>query len=684
MVPLAAASQRLPSALWAQLVKARPGAATNHALSPWVEQGLLGTNEQGERYWLHSSARSLLDQQLADRDPGLWMRAHRIAARFFARRKQHGDLLDAVEHWLTLGERRQAYRSLEWLLEENLDTQSSAEVAGAIARVIQGQFAVPSWLRYLQAQVLERNGSWLEAMDVLEVLIADTTKRPEKRIPSPAALAAIAGQVALRASRIRCAKRFLHIGHELSEGDVGPSLLLLEARLALAEEDLPRAEQYFRKAERMAEHLHDRESCAEARSGMGVIAIRAGNPHAAAAWYRRALPACVGVASRAARVMANLAMALTISGGHEEAIGLFEEAIRMRHRWGDLAGVANSLAALASAREALGDRDGAARDLVQARHLASKAQDLGLVVEIHLLEAQLALRRQDHALARVEWQKAVLARRALEHVDPLLPAMMEETLAELHLSRRAFVEAHRHARRAFQIFRKNGAHYLVARIRLLFARCLFAANRPRRAVAHIEAMASRAILSTYAFPTTDLDKRLLECGARASSPYAAEFCRRLLGQMAPSRNVQSLLRDEARFRVVDRQGTRLVSQHEVQAIRQTPPTLLLDGPKQRLVLRATSLGLEGKRLMLPLLLLFLERPLYAFSAPEIHRDVWGNDAFDESAALRVRVALSRLRAALGRDVVLTVRRTSGLGTTETRYVMSDAIDYVAIEQTLIS
>lgn len=681
---IAAVPRRLPPALWTLLVRACGVPKTNHDLSALVRDGYVGTNESGERYWLDTCNRSAFESYLADRDPALWSLAHRTCARFFSRRRQHGDLREAVEHWLILGEPRRAYRTLEWLLEENIDTQCSVEAARAIERVVAQRWAVPSWLRYLHARVLERNGSWHEAIDAIECLIADTTKRPEERIPSPAALAAIAGQLALRASRIRCAKRFLDAGHELSEGEVGPSLLMLEARLALAEEDLPRAEHYFRKAERMADNLHDRDQCAEARSGLGVVAMRSGNPHEATVWYRRALPACVGVTSRAARVMANLAMALTISGGHEEAIGLFEEAIRMRNRLGDIPGVANSLAALASAREAMGDREGAARNLVEARHLAGQAEDVGLVVEIHLLEAQLALRRQDYALARAEWQKARLARRTLEHPDPLLSAMLEETQAELHLSRRSFVEAHRHARAAFKIFRKNGAHYLVARIRLFFARCLFIARRQRLALAHIEAMAGRAILSKYTFPTTPLDKRMLELGAQASSPYTAEFCRQLLGQTTLSRAVQAISRDQARFRILDRKGTHLVSEREVDAIRQSPPTLLLDGPKQRLIIRGISMGLEGKRLMVPLLLLFLERPTYAFDAPEIHRDVWGNDAFDDSAALRVRVALSRLRAVLGRDVIVTQRRTTATGNMATRYMISEAIDYFAIEQTLVS
>lgn len=681
---IAAVPRRLPKALWALLVRTCGVPKTNHGLSTLIRRGLVGTNDAGERHWLDNTARSALESHLADRDPVLWSLAHRTCARFFSRRRQHGDILEAIEHRLILGERLPAYRTLEWLLEENIDTQCSMEAARAIERVVAERWAIPTWLRYLHARVLERNGSWHEAIDVIEQLIADTTKRPEGRIPSPAALAAVAGQLALRASRIRCAKRFLQVGHELSEGEVGPSLLILEARLALAEEDLPRAEHYFRKAERMADNLHDRDQCAEARSGLGVVAMRSGNPHEAAAWYRRALPACVGVTSRAARVMANLAMALTISGGHDEAIGLFEEAIRMRNRLGDIPGVANSLAALASAREAAGDREGAAGNLVEARHLAGRAEDLGLVVEIHLLETQLALRRHDHALARAEWQKARLARRTLEHPDPLLSAMIEETQAELYLSRRSFVEAHRHARVAFKIFRKNGAHYFVARIRLFFARCLFSANRPRLALAHIEAMAGRAILSKYTFPTTLLDKRLLELGAQASSPYTAEFCRQLLGQTTPSRAVHPIFRDQVRFRVLDRKGTHLVSEREVDAIRQSPPPLLLDGPKQRLVIRGTSVGLEGKRLMVPLLLLFMERPTYAFDAQEIHRDVWGNDAFDDSAALRVRVALSRLRVLLGRDVVVTLRRTTATGKMAARYMISETVDYVAIELTLVS
>lgn len=681
---IAAIPRRLPRALWALLVKNCALSPTNQGLTYLAKKGWLGTNEQGDHHWLDESKRGTMERLLADRNPVLWSCAQRTCARFFSRRRRIGDLLDVVEHWLALGERLQAYRALEWLLQENFDTHHSSEVTRAIERVVEGSLSVPAWLRYLHARVLERNGSWHEAIDVLEPLIADPTKRPDSRIPPAAALAAMAGQVALRASRIRCAKRFLQAGHELSDGDVGPSLLVLEARLALAEEDLPRAEHYFRKAERMAENLHDRDQCAEARSGMGVVAMRAGNPREAVSWYRRALPTCMGVASRSARVMANLAMTLTISGGHEEAIGLFEEAIQVRHRLGDIPGVANSLAALASAREAVGDRDGAARDLVQARHLAGQAEDLGLVVEIHLLEAQLALRRQDHALARAEWQKALLARRTLEHIDPLLSAMMEETHAEFLLSKRSFVEAHRHARVAFKVFRKNGAHYLIARIRLFFARCLFAANRPRWALAHIEAMARRAMMSEYAFPTTLIDKRLLESGSRASSPYTAEFCRRMLGQTALPRTSQALVRYEARFRVLDRKGTRLSSEREVEAIRQSPPTLLLDGPKQHLIIRGSSMGLEGKRLMVPLLLLFLERPNHAFDARELHRDVWGNDAFDESAALRVRVGLSRLRAALGRDVVVTLRRTSSIGKMETRYMISERIDYVAIEQTLIS
>jgi tetratricopeptide (TPR) repeat protein len=677
---LAAITDPLPQALWAEFVETFQLQRVMNVPLELESRGMLSGPTKFERSWLNTPIRLALEIRLSDQDPLIWKKAHELSARFFAKRQRDDDLAREVEHWLCIGERRRALQSVEKFSRTNVDAHWSAGSYRAVLLVVQGMGDVPPWLHIVQAKILERNGSLEKALEVHDSLLAQTTNSQTFDETTRIRLAASAGQIALRLGQVRRAKRFYDLGMALAKSVDSPELFVLDARLALARQDLVRAQRMFRKAEKVADRMGEPEQRAEARSGQGVLAMRMGKPHDAIHFYRRALSACGGETSRKARILANLAMALTLTGEYEEAIELFEEAIRMRDRFGEVLGVANSLAALASAREAFGDKKGATRDLARARHLATRADDLGLVLEIHLLQTLLALRHGEVSAARTHWQKASALHRSLEHVDPLVMAMMDETCAELELSRSQFVKAHNHARAALRILRKNAAHYWVTRVYLFLARLTFQAHRHPAALRHLDVVAHSVAKSKFVFPMVNIPSRLLHLGTQSSSEITKRFCRTLLGTPHSQPRILPIARPgSANVRIHDRTGPRWADERHAHALRQNPPEILLDGPRHHLIVRGNVTDLGAKRILAQLLRLFLEHPTRSFEAWEIHREVWEQDIFNDSSALRVRVALSRLRNIIGKNTLLTKRLLGATGEITTCYSLSPNIDYATIE-----
>jgi len=94
--------------------------------------------------------------------------------------------------------------------------------------------------------------------------------------------------------------------------------------------------------------------------------------------------------------------------------------------------------------------------------------------------------------------------------------------------------------------------------------------------------------------------------------------------------------------------------------------------------RAVSLG--QKRVMLPLLLFLLRHPDECFSMAELARTVWDSPELTPTVQTKVKVAISRLRALLGknRSYINTTRKMEG-GESVVAYQIAPQLSYAIVD-----
>ncbi len=681
---VAAIPARLSPALWAKLC-ARVGyrnSKTLGLLAALEQQGRLQA-EQEDLVWTDPN-RAGLTRKLARERPDLWQLAHQTAAAFFIQRANRGDLVEAVRHLLALGDRPQCQRLLGSWAMAAIDRGDIATVLAAIEMLRESDAPTPRWLVYLEAVAQERMGELSEALERYDRFVhARARGRLPAWVPAPAEICARAGMLAVRTGELERGQQLLDKARTLASAAPFSAIEQLAARLDLGRGMERSAKRHFKRALNLATAEADSASQVEALSGLGVIAMRTGDPQRAANHYRRALAhtgGAVGDEARAARIRANLAMALATCGRWSEATTMFGQAIEHRRRLGDLAGVANSLAARAGAREGSGDVDGAWHDLVEARHRAAQIGDPGLLMEVHLLRANLASRRSEIATARNELSSASKVRNDLEHPDPLLDAMLDETRAELQLASRKWTAAQQTARRARRAFTERGADFWAARVDLLLARIAFAAAHNDLALSHLRNAAARATAASFHFSGNWAWSSVLEFGAAQGNELVRDFCHMSLGHRVHKMPPLHPSSSSGTLRIMDRQGIRLATPAAVRRLRQHPPPLLVDFPRQMMLVDGRQLPLGKRRILLPLLHLFLANPKRALDIEQLHREVWGTDRLDEADVTRVKVSLSRLRQLVGRQTIETRKITGPTGISRTRFQLRPTLDYAVIER----
>lgn len=187
----------------------------------------------------------------------------------------------------------------------------------------------------------------------------------------------------------------------------------MEARICTKLHLLDRARVALERAEGFELDFPRLES--SVREFRGSLELAAGNPVAAVEAFR----ACLAIderhgLTRGAGLHARmLAGALVGCGRPGEALPLLAWALE---RTDGVRNAARVRMVAAQARLALGDPDGAAAELAQARELVARATATQYEVELADLEAQVAVRRGDPEAARARW--AWIAQRLWETGDP--------------------------------------------------------------------------------------------------------------------------------------------------------------------------------------------------------------------------------------------------------------------------
>ncbi len=216
---------------------------------------------------------------------------------------------------------------------------------------------------------------------------------------------------------------------------------------------------------------------------------------------------------------------------------------------------------------------------------------------------------------------------------------------------------------------RHQAAYVATRVGLLLARLYFAAGRAPAALRLLEPAALRATRSGYHFPQSSSAKALLQHAAGAGGPASQALASVSLGGVAAPADKPHGARSSL-LRLVERSGARLVDETAAARLRASPPPLLLDLPRQQLVVRRRTVDLAGRRILVPLLLALFEHPERWVDADQLHRSVWGVDRYDEAARTRLKVAISRARSLLGAEAIETARETDTAGLGRTRFRLS--------------
>lgn len=138
----------------------------------------------------------------------------------------------------------------------------------------------------------------------------------------------------------------------------------------------------------------------------------------------------------------------------------------------------------------------------------------------------------------------------------------------------------------------------------------------------------------------------------------------------------------APFIRLTRSGSQGMSAADYQAVVNSKPatSFIVCVPDQLVLNFGRQLALGQKRVMLPLLLHLLRNPDESFSMLELAREVWDSPELTPTVQTKVKVAVSRLRALLGksRNYIITTRKMEG-GESVVAYQTAPQLQYEIIE-----
>lgn len=554
------------------------------------------------------------------------------------------------------------------------------------------------WSQWLKARQAGARGDWRRQA----TLLRDVLRVLERGACPGLDRARVGDGLAESLFRAEAWEEAFEVLERLEASDAGRArTAYLKGTLFIHQGHFQEANRALERAIALARAQDDSATASLARLSLGALSIRTGALADGIRLYRQELhPENSVLEPRYACILQlNLGMAHLMRGEIERAQPLLRRALALKQQLEDTAGVANALGSLACLDLMRGQLEQAAAGLNRARLLAESAGARELSLEISVMSSRLAQRRGDwlSAAGLLERARAL----AVPGIDGLLEGLLAERNAEAALETRQVNAAVADIRRARRAFVRCHAAYCLARLDLLWAALVLAQGNQRLAEHVLVRVSRRVVPGQYLFFDVALFKQVLAFGLRLPNAIVREACARLLRrpqsmrlQELPESSLQPSTAQlnvaesspEAvarRVFVVERTGEHWIPAGELERRLEFHHDLdfVLDLSTRKVWLRPDqTVSVAHRQVLVALLTVLLRAPQRIFTAQELHREVWGDERFDEAAQTRLRVAVSRLRTLMVGvgGIVMTVSSGHG-GSRQGSYHLDTALRYLLVE-----
>ncbi|MCB9727926.1 MAG: tetratricopeptide repeat protein [Deltaproteobacteria bacterium] len=633
--------------------------------------------------------RETLRHLLESEDTRVFREAHRRAADW---RLRAGGPADAVcfGHLMAAGEFDRVLALLEDQAEAFFASGSRRQLGHWLTQLEAHYAALPFWANYYVGRIAVLAGDWDKArayLDACRVQLGERrgttdTWRWQPRLQL--GYAAMYWRRGVRAEASTYCRRGLDYLRQLTL----PADVSDEQRHELARVQLDLLNLLGTVRMEMGSYDKAQEVCVEARDlslahgfafeeavalrNLGRIAARQGRILEARDHLERALSRVE--ADDAAELAASLRYLLGLTdhmtGQHRAAMDNLREALRRALGAGNPESVAAMQASEGALWLVLGEGERAGAACRQALGTLEAVTDDKVRAEV-LDECAIVLARAgDRRRAAALVEEATPLVSGLLRGDTHAAARHAEARAELAVER-DMERALQHLQASQERYERIGCGWHAARLAwrsALWQHVRFAegtADTPGEVGDELEKACSAALQHGYRFETGPEYHELLHVGAAYGGEATRACCQGWLATLDPAvRDAGLSERTATRYRdyrrraeladdyvVIDRDERRGANARQVEQLIQeaSPDALILVVHEQFLILGGERVSLGEKRVILPLLLHFLRFPDQIFTMDQLAAEVWGADDGRTSMQTKVKVAISRLRALLGKD-----------------------------------
>ena len=669
-----------------------------------------------------------LQKLLKHEDERLYREAHRRVAEWYLRKD--GDIDSAsLDHLVAAEDFDRALTLLESEAERFYSGGYHRQLSRWLWQLERHYATLPFWACYYLGRIYAARGEWDRARSYLDRCKANLPSREvagdlwrwqPKVCLGYAAMYWRRGMHAEASTYCRRGKDYLRQlrrrslipeGHRAEAARIELKLSNLLGQVKMETGVYDRAWTVCEEARELARAEGLAREEAAALRNLGLIATRRGAVKEAIRYLEAALQRADPAedAELHAMIAYQLGAAHLLDGRVEVARGLVQGALDQLIDSGRPATIVHVLATLARVHDAAGNADEADKAFRRAIRLLDSVGDVKVRAEVlDRYVIFLATHKRLHE-ARVMLDRASALVDGLLRSEVHLVALHSEALGERDAARGALDRAIQRVQQAVDRYTRIGARFDVARLSWRMAHwhhLQFVAGAAETPEAVLEALAVACHAAEehgYVFRAPLAETELLHVGIAYGEEEVQRHCglamERSLGEVPADAGARMLTEEAAaRYRdyrrraeladdyvIATRDGRRGANARQIDELvgDRGEEALVLLAHEQVMVNRGAEVSLAEKRVILPLLLHFLREPNDVFTMDELARRVWKSRDGKHAMQTKVKVAISRLRALLGKDraVVITTRveKPSGSGTS-VAYGLAPDLEFYVVER----